>query len=48
MKAGHDHFGPIDVPVNSARTDFWGATEEQDEFDYRTQRSTPTFLAPSR
>lgn len=30
-----DHFGSIDVLVNSAGIDFWGAIEEQDEADYR-------------
>jgi NAD(P)-dependent dehydrogenase (short-subunit alcohol dehydrogenase family) len=30
-----DHFGSLDVLVNSAGTDFWGAIEEQDEADYR-------------
>jgi NAD(P)-dependent dehydrogenase (short-subunit alcohol dehydrogenase family) len=30
-----DRFGSIDVLVNSAGTDFWGAIEEQDEADYR-------------
>ena len=36
VKAGHDHFGSIDVLVNSAGADFWGAIEEQNEADYRT------------
>ena len=31
MKACHDQFGSIDVLVNSAGTDFWGAIEEQNE-----------------
>ncbi len=36
VKAYHDHFGSIDVLVNSAGADFWGAIEEQNDADYRT------------
>jgi NAD(P)-dependent dehydrogenase (short-subunit alcohol dehydrogenase family) len=34
-RACRDHFGSIDVLVNSAGIDFWGAIEEQNEADYR-------------
>lgn len=39
-----DHFGPIDVLVNSAGIDFWGAIEEQDETAYRATGNTNDVL----
>jgi NAD(P)-dependent dehydrogenase (short-subunit alcohol dehydrogenase family) len=35
VQSCRDHFGSVDVLVNSAGVDFWGAIEEQDEADYR-------------
>jgi NAD(P)-dependent dehydrogenase (short-subunit alcohol dehydrogenase family) len=35
VQSCRDRFGSLDVLVNSAGTDFWGAIEEQDEADYR-------------
>src|SRR5260370_25109578 len=35
VQSCRDRCGSLDVLVNSAGTDFWGAIEEQDEADYR-------------